>query len=228
MATQGPSQFDRALADLKESGSSLLVVGTVPDEAFGRVTESLLGDPTEGPRRRLFVTTEDSIPDIRARIPDTSVLSTRQGVRAITISETARSAAAASSGAGTDAIPITRVDADEIDGLAQEILDKIDEFDRLAAGLQPAELRVSVQPLSTLIDTHGQEAVFRMVHLLNHIVREKKGMAHYHLPVERESGVVKMFSPLFDAIIELRLSGGTLQQRWHLQDPEITSDWVEV
>lgn len=227
METQGPSQFDRTLTELKENGSSLLVVGTVPDEKFGEVTESLLGDPASGPRRRLFVTMEDKVSDIRARLPDTSLLPVRQSVRVITISDTARSTAA-TSGTGNDTIQIQRVATEEIDTLAQSILEKIDEFDRLAAGLEPAELRVSVEPLTTLIDAHGQEAVFRMVHLLNHIVREKKGMAHYHLPVERESGVVRMFAPLFDALIELRLKDDSLQQRWHLQDPEITSDWVEV
>lgn len=228
METQGPTQFEHALTELKEEGSSLLVVGTVPDQLFGEVTDSLLGDPNSGPRRRLFVTTEDKVADIRSRIPEHSILPPRQGVRVITISETARSTAATASGSGNDAIPISQVAADEIDTLAQDILENIDEFDRLAAGLEPAELRVSIEPLTTLIDTHGQEAVFRMVHLLNHIVREKHGMAHYHLPVERESGVVRMFAPLFDAIIELRLKDDRLQQRWHLQDPEITSDWVEV
>lgn len=227
MDTKGPSQFDRALSELKESGSSLLVVGTVPDRMFGEVRESLLGDPSGGPHRRLFVTLEDKVSAIEDQLPASSVLPPEQSVRVISLADTARSAAATGV-PPTGSIPLRRVGVEEIDALAQEIMESIDEFERYAGGLEPAELRVSFEPLPTLIDAHGQEAVFRMTHLLNHIVRENDGMAHYHLPVERESGVVKMFSPLFDAVIELRMTERGLEQRWHLEDQELTSEWIPV
>lgn len=227
MASQGHTRLGQALDDLKGAGSSLLIVGTVPDERFGEMTESLLGDPAAGPRRRLFVTREDGVEDIRGRLPEQTVLPNRHGVRVIAISDTVRGSVAVESN-GTGPLPTTRVDADDIDGLAQTILETIDEFDRLAAGLRPSELRVSVGPLASLIDAHGQEAVFRMIHVLNHIVREKDGMAHYHLPVQRESGLVRMFRSLFDAVVELRLENGRLQQRWHLEDPETSSEWLPV
>lgn len=227
METHGSSRFTQALSELKEEGSALLVVGTVPDEKFGEVTSALLGHADGGPRRRLFVTTEDKVQEIRSRIPDADVLPVSQSVRVVALGDVARSTAA-TQGSGNNTIKIDRIDIDEFDSLAETILSKIEEFEQLAAGFEPAELRVSVDSLTTLIDAHGREPVFRMLHLLNHIIREKQGMAHYHLPVEHGSGIVRMFSPLFDAVIELRLKDDQLEQRWHLQDPEITSDWVEV
>ena len=227
MDTHGSSRFAQALSELKEEGSALLVVGTVPDEKFGEATRSLLGHADGGTRRRLFVTTEDKVPDIRSRIPDADLLPVSESVRVLALGDIARSSAA-TAGTGNETVQIERIGTDELDTVAETMLEKIDEFERLAAGFEPAELRVSVDSLTTLIDAHGREAVFRMLHLLNHIIREKKGMAHYHLPVEHGSGIVRMFSPLFDAVIELRLKDDELQQRWHLQDPEITSDWVQV
>lgn len=227
MDSQGQTRFDRALEDLDRAGSSLLVVGTVPDDRFSEVSASLLGDPSAGPRRQLFVTTEDGVNQVRSRLPDQSVIPTRQGVRVIAISDMNRSSIRVES-SGSEPLPTNRVDGDDIDGLAQTILQTIEEFDRLAAGLQPSELRVSVAPLASLIDRHGQETVFRMIHVLNHLIREKEGMAHFHLPVQRESGIVRMFQSLFDAVIELRLQQGRLEQRWHLQDPETSSDWLPV
>lgn len=227
MDSTGHARFDRALGDLDRAGSTVLVVGTVPDEQFGAVTDTLVGDAAAGPRRRLFVTRDETIPAVAGRLPDQPVIPNQQGVRVIAIPDPARSAVAAGS-SDAAVLPTTRVDPADIDELAQTILEAIDEFDRLAAGLQPAELRLSVSPLSTLIDAHGTEAVFRMIHVLNHIVEEKEGLAHYHLPVELESGVVRTFRSLFDAVVELRLTGGQLEQRWHLQEPDTRSEWLPV
>ncbi len=227
MASQGQTRIGQALDELKEAGSSLLIVGTVPEERFGEMSETLLGDPAAGPRRRLFVTTDGRVEEVKERLPEQPLIPNRQGVRVIEISETVRGSVTVEPDSHVP-LPSTRLDVMDIDGLAQTILETIDEFDRLAAGLQPSELRMSVAPLARLIDSHGQEPVFRMIHVLNHIVREKDGIAHYHLPVQRESGLVRMLRSLFDAVIELRLQKGQLQQRWHLQDPGTSSDWLPI
>ena len=36
---------------------------------------------------------------------------------------------------------------------------------------------------------------------------------------------VQLVAPLFDAVIEVR--GGN-NQRWHLREPEITTDWLRL
>ncbi|MFD1633816.1 hypothetical protein ACFSBJ_08730 [Haloplanus ruber] len=40
--------------------------------------------------------------------------------------------------------------------------------------------------------------------------------------------VVRLFQPLFDATVELRVDGGDLDQRWHFRDRNLTSDWLPV
>jgi hypothetical protein len=219
------TEFETALDELEGEGSAILIVGTVPDSELHRVTETLQGDPENGPKRQLFVTTPDRVAEIETRVADRALIPPRQGARAITVNGPKRSAAATDA-PGAGSMPVTAVEADEIDALAQSMLETVNEFERLGAGLEPGELRVSVETLTTLIDVNGQEAVFRMIHLLNHIVRENDGLAYYHLPVERESAVVRMFASLFDAVVELRLDPDGLKQRWHVENEGITSDWM--
>lgn len=227
ITTHTSSRFERELATLKDEGSALLVVGTVPGEAYGDVTTQLLGNSIEGPRRRLLVTTDDRLADVVERLPDESMLPRRQNTRVISMSDRARSAAA-TSGRETGDIPMERVTTENLSTIGMEIQDGIAEFERVAGEFAPSELRVSVDSLTSLLDVHEDEDVFRFIHILNHLVRSKAGMIHYHLPIERDSVPVRTFTPLFDALVELRLRAGRLEQRWHLQDAAISSDWVEV
>ncbi|MFB6153407.1 MAG: hypothetical protein ABEJ27_04060 [Halodesulfurarchaeum sp.] len=227
MVAHGSSTFTDALSSLKDEGSALLVVGTVPQEKFGEMTTQLLGDEEGGPRRRLFVTTHGRLDEIRERLPDPAELPLRQSTRVITITERERSAVAQPMADSVE-LPTEEVSRGELSALSERILQTIDEFERLAGSLSSAELRVSVDSLTAILDAHEQEDVFRMVHLLNHLVRKKSGMIHYHLPVERGNATVRLFAPLFDAVVELRMQEGVLQQRWHLQDSDVSSEWLPV
>lgn len=227
ITTHYSSMFKNELSSLKAEGSSLLVVGTVPEEEFGKITRQLLGDTTEGPRRRLVVTSDDRVEKVRHRLPDEVTLPRRESTRIISVAEPARSAAATAETDGSD-IPIERVSITDLSALGGRIQRAITEFEHAALDLEPAELRVSVDVFTSLLDTHGEETVFRLVHPLNNLVREKSGMIHYHLPLEYETATAQTFAPLFDGIIELRIAEDRLQQRWHLRDSDITSDWVEV
>lgn len=228
MVAHGSTRFEDALSTLKETGSALLVVGTVPDETFVRVTSQLLGEGSEKPRRRLIVTTEEKLQTLKNRLPESPYLTPAQSTRIVTLSEPARSAAAAASPADSMDFPVESVSKDNLSELSRRVLVNIEEFERVGGSFQPAELRLSIDSLTALLRANGQEQVFRMVHPLNNVVREKRGMAHYHLPVERESATARTFAPLFDAIIDLRVHEGDLQQQWHLQDPDITSEWLPV
>ncbi|WP_390204578.1 DUF7504 family protein [Halocatena marina] len=53
-------------------------------------------------------------------------------------------------------------------------------------------------------------------------------MMHVHLPVARDSELASLFEPLVDAVVELRVADGTPQQRWHLTDAAIPSDWTSL
>jgi hypothetical protein len=51
-------------------------------------------------------------------------------------------------------------------------------------------------------------------------------MAHFWLPRELDDEAVRVLEPLFDAVVELRLDGTELQQRWHFRDVDLTSEWL--
>ena len=66
-------------------------------------------------------------------------------------------------------------------------------------------------------------------------------MCHVHLPVTPDSSVVDRFEPVFDATVEVRtvnhgeedennvdLRSAATEQRWHLHDVDVDSDWLPL
>lgn len=218
--------FARALSDLRQQGSALLVVGHVPCDIHGKACSRMLGDPESGPRRRLFVATDRDPADFDDRIPDAAGIGA-DTTRILAPAVDGRSAAPHDPPAET-AIPVTRLDDASLSALGRAITGAIMEFDDLADGLAPAELRLCFDSLSPLVDAYDRETVFRFLHPLTHLVRRKHGIAHFHLPVERDAELVRLLEPLFDAIVELRVPNGNPQQRWHLPGRDLASNWLDV
>jgi hypothetical protein len=222
--------FAHALATLKEQGSALLVVGSVPEEMFARASTTMLGDPdADPPRRRLVVTPEPNRASAIRRLRETGPLSAEYA-RLITRGERARSTAAA---AGTGVPleedgPRTHVLDGSVQQLGETVADVIEEFDLFAGGLDPAEFRMAFDCLPTLLSAHGRETAFAILHALVAQARTVSGLAHFRLPRDLNSDLVGLFRPLFDATVELRIDGDSLDQRWHFRDRDLTSDWLPV
>jgi hypothetical protein len=227
------ASFAHALATLKEQGSALLVVGSVPEEMFAEASATMLGDPTaDPPRRRLVVTSESGRERGLRRLRETGPLSSEYA-RLVTRGERARSAAATSSGPGTaggETGPAPRTHA--IDGPLHEVgatvAEVIEEFSLFAGGLDAAEFRMAFDCLTTVLSEYDRETTFRFLHVLLGQVRSVSGMVHVRLPREPSAEVVRLFQPLFDATVELRIDGSTLDQRWRFRDRDLTSDWLPV
>lgn len=214
--------FSQALASLKRRGSNLLLVGNGGTEAQLAACSRLLG---EGPdRRRLFVFT-DRASSIDDRLPP--VERGRESVWVVDCTSETRSAAAASTGASGGA---TRraVPLDDLVALGEAVSEAVDALDGVAGGLDPAELRVCFDSLRPLLAEHDEQRVFRFLHALTGDVRGARGMGHYHLPVDYGSDAVRVLEPLFDAVVEVRIREGHAQQRWHLRDRDITTDWLPL
>ncbi|WP_435066567.1 DUF7504 family protein [Haloplanus sp. C73] len=219
--------FAHALATLKEQGSALLVVGSVPEELFADASATMLGDPAaDPPRRRLVVTPEPNRVDAVRRLRETGPLSSEYA-RLVTRGESARSAATADHSLD-QVTPRTHVIDGSIRELGATIAEVIDEFDLFAGGLAPAEFRMAFDCLPTLLSTYGREAAFRFLHVTIAQARAVSGLVHFRLPRTLDSEVVRLFRPLFDATVELRLEGGGLDQRWHFRDRDLTSDWLPI
>ncbi|WP_158055593.1 DUF7504 family protein [Halorussus halophilus] len=217
-------EFASALSQLKQRGASLLVVGNLPDQEYARACSNLLGDTTAAQRRRLFVTTDNDLPSITDRLPSHDQL-TPETARLVTWTAQERSAAVASQ---TDhrQIPEVQVPGNQLSGLGITISEEIAEFESIADGLAPAELRVCFDSLEALLSEYPHEDVFRFLHVLIGRIRSVNAMGHFHLPIDRTSEEVQVFADLFDIVLELRVAHNEVQQRFHLQDAEITSDWL--
>jgi len=211
--------FAQALAELKREGSNLLLVGEATADAHAAASRRLLGDPGES-RRRLFVFTRGA--DVCAGLPEDTDPSS---VRVISQRTTDGSAKPTDWPDGLDEIV---VEADMLSPLAMEVIEAIEEFDEETDGLEPAQLRLCFDSITSLYRQHQSENVFRLLHLVTSRVRQVKGMGHFHLRLDKDSEYVRLLEPMFDAVIEMRVEGDAAQQRWHLRDQEVTSDWVDL
>jgi hypothetical protein len=217
--------FEDALADLKRNGCAILVVGSVPPDAYHRVSRRMLGDASAGEeRRRLLVVPDADRPAAVERLRE-SGRTDPSHAWVVTCNGTARSAAA-SAGSSADLPAIRRVETSFVD-LGEAITDSIERFRTVSGGLAPAELRVGVDALSAL-DADDTRAAFGFLHVLGAQVRRARGMAHVRLAREFDARETRTLAPLFDAVVELRLDGYRLEQRWHLDDRGVVSDWLPV
>jgi hypothetical protein len=219
--------FAHALATLKEQGSALLVVGSVPEDMYASASTRMLGDPTvDEPRRRLVVGTRSDCQSAHRKLRSTGPL-TPDFARLVTRNSAARSTAA-DAATDTGTLPKTHVVEGGLAELGTTISTVVEEFDLYADDLEPAEFRMAFDCLSTLLAAYDREAVFRFLHVLTTQVRRARGLAHFRLPREPTTEVVHLLSPLFDATIQLRIDGSQLKQQWRFRDRDLVSDWLPL
>jgi hypothetical protein len=97
-----------------------------------------------------------------------------------------------------------------------------------SASPEPGQVRLSVDSLVPLLESHGVTAVRSFLDRVGARVRSVRGMAHYVLPVPGDSEPVREVVESFDAVIELRSPDGRPEQRWHLPDRDLTTRWVRL
>ncbi|WP_396612906.1 hypothetical protein ACH9L7_06470 [Haloferax sp. S1W] len=216
------SEFQLGLEALKQRGSALLVVGSVPTELYARASKQMLGAPDES-RRRLLVLNSTSAVEKRLH---PSIERSTEWTRTVRYTALSRGAAAANS---HEPSLITESCERHVSGamgqLGSEVSKDIDEFDTLAGGLDPAELRVAFDCLPTLLSEYDEEQVFRFLHVLTTHVRSRRGMIHVWSPGERDDVINRTLAPLFDAVVELKVDGTEASQRWHLNNVDVSSGW---
>lgn len=218
-------EFVSRLRALKRGGSSLLVVGSIPDTAAVQACRWMLGDAASADRRRLFVSTDFALPGVTDRLPTSSERLRPDATTLVTWSADARSAATPPSPMRTDVTPV-HVESERLSELGIAISEEIRTFETIAGELAPSELRVCFDSLTALLADYEIDEIFRFLHVLIGRIRNVRAMAHFHLPLEYDSDPVRRLAPLFDAVIELRVDGDRVQQRWHLRDEDISSQWL--
>jgi len=213
--TPDRSAFARTLSDLKREGSNILLVGKESEGGHENVCRRLLGEDDDTPRHRLFVLTRDG--DGCTATPATSDVGPVRVVR--------------QAGAPTvegDQVLTSTVDSEFVSALGLDFLEVVDEIVAESDGLEPAQLRVCFDSIRPLVERHRSETVFRLLHMMTARIREENGMGHFHLRRSRDDEIVRLLDPLFDAVVEVRTTDGTVEQRWHLRDGDVTSDWIAV
>ncbi len=204
--------FVRTLGALKRRGSNVLVVGGGSCEPHETVCERFMGDDSRVSRRRLVVSTNPEC--VRGH---ESCRTERRKILLLTDDRTA--------GELADDDRLARIS--HLDALAAAFLETVDEFEA-DSPLDPSELRVCVDSVSELLDAYDTENVFRLLHAMTTRIRRSRGMGHFHLPIDPTDEAVRLYEPLFDAVITLRTNGERVEHRWNLRDRERKSGWISL
>lgn len=225
-------RFRRRLARLKRNGCNLLVVGT---DALDAACERLLGESSAGPRYRLFVTSDARPATARAKlaavqtgpyVDEGAIVDWETGVRG---GATADARGGASPGDAT--VRQTFVERDDLADLGVAVEEEIERFAAETGGLSPAELRLcfdSLTPLGVGRGDESDEDARTFLRDLTETVERYDGMGHYHLSAEYDSEAVRSVESLFDGVVEVRYVSEEVEQRWHLADPDVTTDWLPL
>jgi hypothetical protein len=118
--------------------------------------------------------------------------------------------------------------AGDLRDLGEAVEETVESFEAEAGNLSPAQLRLCFDSVTPLVTDHDYRDVRRFLLGLTETVERLDGMAHYHLPAEYDSETVETLEPLFDAVVEVRRVETEIQQRWTLQDPDLTTDWLPL
>jgi hypothetical protein len=233
------------LAELKRNGCNILVVGT---NALGSACERLLGESSAGPRYRLFVTTDASSASAHARLDSVQSGPYHDEAMVVNWDADVRGATADSADRyrGIDDEPGVRdatdppfrevfVENGDLGELGTAVEETVESFEDESGGLSPAELRLCLDSVTPLVAEYEYRDVRRFLLRLTETVERVDGMAHYHMPAEYDSETVENVEPLFDAVVEVRRTDGEVgqedaevEQRWHLGEPDLTTDWLPL
>lgn len=220
----------RELDALKQGGSSILVVGSDPHLAHDAACTHFLGDGTVSPRRRVFVST-DGRGHCRTRLPEPPHRPVDEYVRVVRCEATVRGATTSSPDGSTGPaarIPERSVPCTDLGALGIAVDEELGALDEASGGVEAAELRLCVDSLATLVEENGRERTFGFLHLLTSRIADYRGMGHFHLRVDRESELVYLLSPLFDAVVEVAQGERGVRQRWHLRESGLSTEWLEL
>ncbi|MFB6111899.1 MAG: hypothetical protein ABEJ35_05110 [Halobacteriaceae archaeon] len=213
--------FAEALDSLKREGCLLLTTGA-GEGPLRAACRRLAGDAVSSPRERLYVLTRSVGTDRAAHGPAGGRTIRYETETRSTATATPATAEGPSIGSGGDA---DRVVNDGLEALFTTIAEEVKATGAATDGFQPAELRLCVDSLADLLATHGEEEVFNFLHEVGGLARQESAMCHVHLPTRMDDETAGLVGPLFDAIIEVREGP---QQRWHLRDPDMTTEWLSL
>jgi len=209
--------FAQTLSELKRNGSNLLLVGETDSAAHRTACRRLMGYDGDDSRQRVYVLTRDaegcaSLPRSPSSTGDTVFVHHEDVDVPDQVAPTVEELV---------------VDSDLLSAMGTTVLETVDDIEA-GGDLEPGELRLCLDSVRPLLQQHRSETVFRLLHMMTSHVRQSTGMGHFHLRLDHENDYVRLLEPLFDATVEVRVDGDAVEQRWHLRDSEVTSEWLKL
>lgn len=198
-----------------QAGGNVLVVGAVPDAIVDSAGSKLLC----GGANNLFALFDREIGTVSTQLPPDAAAD----ATVLNHATTARSATGAAVGGGDD--PDARPAVTDVRGDLEAVRGAIEAE---LADTPDGELRLCLASLRPLVETRGPAAVREFLAPLCEAVRKHSALAHYTLPIVRESPPVRAIESAFEATLELRLEGAIPEQRWHFQDSGYTTEWARL
>ncbi len=213
--------IESTLAPLKRAGSTILVVGDVPERIVERASATLLGDPAVN-RRALFgfygrnASSADRRLEIAGFPAEQSVV--------LDGGEATRSATAATQRPLDTGPPVERI-GDDFESLCDAMTDRIASFDD---GVDAADVRVCVDTIEPVVAGDGPDDVVDVLEPFCAAVRDASAITHVVLQRASDDRAVRSLEPLFDAVIELRPGNGSPEQRWRLPETGYDTGWFAL
>jgi hypothetical protein len=221
-------RFASELMRLKRRGCCVLITGSVSERVRAMQSRALFGGIEEYRQRVLALT--DATPTEKAQyLPDgltpessdVTVLNYTDTVRDVTgvADPSSLQLSASPSSVWTETTSVT--------GLGATLSDSITET--IQSGLSPGELRIGVATLNALIAMDGLPATCAFIREVRADLRAAHGMGHVHFPGSPDTDALVALRSVVDIHLELRESQRyTPEQRWHLLDADITTNWYPV
>jgi hypothetical protein len=217
------SIFRDTLSELKQQGGNLLVIGSTHENVHRQVCTQMLGDETAAPRRRLVVLSGSN--NHTAINSFSTVQQQSSSIRVIESSTRSRSAVSHEQSEQSQFLK-TYTTTGQLSELEEIIFTFITRYETLTDGLAPAELRVCFDSLLTIVKNYDYGTMTRFLRGVTEKIRRFGGLGHFHLPVARETDIIADLTSFFDILVELRVDEKTPQQRWHLCDSGVESEWL--
>lgn len=202
--------FVQRLQELKTRGCNILVTGNVDSYVFSRQLSKALGSPD----CKQVLVSPDALTNPNQLLPD----GLRPETSTVEIVDRQHARHTDSSFASASGSLLER--------LSNDVLDAVYRLDN-EYQLDNNDLRIGVQSLNQISDRVDQQAVTRFIRSLAQTVEFVNGTVYYQFQDSSERAAYLMDTGIFDAEIELR-NNNRAEQRWHLPDDEITTDWVEL
>lgn len=216
----GSITVEPTLAVLKRAGAALLVVGSLPEPEFDRVSTALLGGPGRT-RAPVFVLHGRNVETARRRLSTAGLAPSTSTVVEHRVH--ARAASDASSQPSRQELDVVSV-SDSLQALPDVVRETIAN----TAPVSPGELRLGVDSLSAMIASTDLETTRDVVEPLCRTVREHRGVGHFLLPGDPERDDVEALAPSFDAVVEVRTGDAGIEQRWRLTGTGHETGWFPL